>query len=155
MKRVFALLILVLFSHDLHAITLGYEEVLLGDTRKNVVNIINNKYSNYRVEEKVDERFGIPAIVISILKQGRRYEISLEFNYKDILNHINVVVYGMKDGEYSGLLDGLQAKYGSPDEIKTFEKPNMFWKLDKNRYEMQVSHWGDYVQIEYWYYPNR
>jgi hypothetical protein len=154
--RVLLILSMLIFPLEgLFAMSLGYEDLVLGTPKNEVLEILRDKYSKYRIEDTVDGRFGVPIIMLHLIRQGKRCEVSLEFNYRRELNHITVRIFGMNDADYTLLLRELISKLGEQKKSGSAERPAMYWTFEKKRYELEALHLGEFVQLSYSYRSGR
>jgi hypothetical protein len=155
MLRMTVMVACTLGACALYAEAPSYEEFTPGATRTQVLDTIKRKYTRFPVEERVDQRYGIPALVVTMFRQDKRYEVVLEFNYKEILHHIQVNIHGMNGDEYDRMLAELKVKYGNPDDERVIEKPALTWNFERKKYTLEVYFWGDHAQLDYSFFPSR
>jgi hypothetical protein len=149
------LLFIALGASAVRAEVPSYEEFVPGLTRTQVIEVVKKSYAQYPIEERVDPRYGISSMVVTMFKQGKRFEVILEFNFRDVLSHIQVSIHGMSGDEYDAMLNDLQKRYGSPDDTRTVEKPIMTWNFERKKYTLEVYFLGEHAQLDYSYAPSR
>ncbi len=153
--RISVILFVAFCAPALRAAVPSYEEFVPGLTRAQVIEVVKKSYAQYPIEERVDPRYGISSMIITMFKQGKRFEVVLEFNFRDVLSHIQVYIHGMTGDEYDALLKDLQKRYGSPDDTRTVEKPIMTWNFERKKYTLEVYFLGEHARLDYGYFPSR
>jgi hypothetical protein len=161
--------IVFLFTANLVAAKpLYYKDFILGDSKKNVLLILKQKYSRYQIYYESNDRFinGIKvkaenSIRIIIKKYMEKEEVLLAFDSDNILFEIFTKKTPSDLRDFINLKILLTEIYGKPADYDTVKDTHiLFWNFEKKKYyaylifdssrdDLIISLRDEYLNIKY------